>query len=208
MSIHKKILACIAFGFIAFPAAAATTTLTVVKVDPDKIDCVFNPTCSVTPTDSMGNFPDDKGFTGPVRLQSRTFMGALKSKAAGKTAYIYRIDMTHAVRGKEMHCADSMDLDFGPVEKLPYGAKGEMGDVFVINAGPNTSVGIKKASQNKNTVSIEFESPICPANGGYPGLTSFFFGLASAKAPAAGTAKVSLTFGGGESKVPDRQPAH
>jgi len=208
MSIHKKILACIAFGLVAIPVTASAAPLTVLKVDPDKINCVFSPACSVTPADTMGVFPADHGFTGPVRMQSRTYVGAAKSKAAGKTAYIYRIDMTHAVRGKEMHCADSMDIDFGPVEKLPYGAKGEIGDVFVINAGPNTSVGIKKASQSKNNVSIEFESPICPANGGYPGLTSFFFGLASAKAPVAGIAKVYLTFGGGESKVPDRQPAH
>ena len=204
----KNIFICAALVAMIVPASAASTKLTVVTVDPGAIVCVFSPDCSVVPTDTMGVFPASKGYSGAVRMQSRSYAGTGKSKAAGLTTYIYRIDFSHAVRGKDMYCADGVDLDFGPVAKLPYGPKGAMGDVFVINSGGASFVGVRSATERKNIVSIEFASPVCPASGAVPGLSTFFFGMASAKAPKMATADVSLTFGGGNAKVPARIPAN
>lgn len=202
------ILASVAFSLIAAQTLAASTKLTVVNVDPGVVDCVFSAKCNVTPTDTMGNFPDNRGYIGPVRLQSRTYVGAPHSKAAGKTVYIYRLNFAGAVKGKtEMSCAEDMDIDFGPVEKLPYGAKGAVGDIFVITAGPKNSVGVKSATQSKTKVSIEFASPVCPSTGAAIGGMTYFFGMASTKAPKAGTVKVSLGMGGsGTADVPARIP--
>lgn len=207
MRIFKYALAITALSAMTVPALAASTKLTVATVGPGTVECIFSAKCSVTPTDTMGVFPDSKGYTGPVRMQSRTYAGERGSKAAGDTAYVYRIDLTHAVRGKDMYCVDGVDIGFGPVAKLPYGPKGAMADVFVINSGGASFVSVKSAEESKDTVSIEFASPVCPANGGYPGQSTFFFGLSSAKPPKADTVTVSFQFGGRDAKVPARIPA-
>jgi phosphate-selective porin len=197
-----------ALAAMTVPASAASTKLTVVTVDPGAVVCVFSTKCSVTPADTMGSFPASKAYTGNERLQSRTYAGERGSKAAGNTAYIYRIDFTRAVRSKnDMYCADGVDIDFGPVTKLPYGAKGAMGDVFVINSGGANFVGVQSAEEKKDTVSIEFASPVCPSNGGFPGQSTFFFGMASPKPPKADTVTVSFKFGGRDEKVPARIPS-
>jgi hypothetical protein len=190
------------------PASAASTKLTVVTVDPGAVVCVFSPKCSVTPTDTMAMFPPGKAYSGAERLQSRTYAGQRGSKAAGSTAFIYRIDFTHAVRSvKDMYCASGIDIEFGPITRLPYGPKGAMGDVFVINSGGVRFVGVKNAEQKKNNVSIEFASPVCPASGAYQGQSTFFFGMASAKPPRLDHMTVSFKFGGGDVKVPARIPS-
>jgi len=204
----KIALILAALAAMTAPASAASTKLTVVTVDPGAVVCVFSNQCSVTPTDTMGNFPASKAYTGTERLQSRTYAGQKGSKAGANMAFIYRIDFTHAVRSqKDMYCADGVDIDFGPVTQLPYGPKGAMGDVFVINSGGMNFVGVSEATQKKNVVSIEFASPVCPANGAFPGQSTFFFGMASAKAPKLDSVSVSLKFGGGSTKVPARIPA-
>ena len=190
------------------PASAASTKLEVMTVDPGAVVCVFSPKCSITPADTMGTFPPDSAYTGAERLQSRTYVGLAGSKGAGTTAFIYRIDFTHAVRSlKDMHCADSVDIEFGPVAKLPYGPKNATADLFVINSGGTNFVGVKSAEQKKNTVTIEFASPVCPASGAYPGLSTFFFGMASAKPPKLDLVTVSFAFGGRDQQVPARIPA-
>lgn len=198
-----------ALAAMTVPASAASATkLTVATVDPGAVECVFSPKCSQTPTDTMGSFPASKAYTGNERLQSRTYVGERGSKAGNNTAYIYRIDFTRAVRSKaDMFCAESVDIDFGPVAKLPYGPKGAMADVFVINSGGANFVGVKSAEEKKNVVSIEFASPVCPSNGGLPGESTFFFGLASSKAPRADNVTVSFMFGGKDEKVPARIPS-
>jgi hypothetical protein len=204
----KLTLILAALAAMTVPASAASTKLTVVTVDPGAVVCVFSNQCSVTPTDTMGNFPASKGYTGAERLQSRTYAGQKGSKAAGNTAYIYRVDFTHAVRSvKDMYCADGVDIEFGPVATLPYGPKGAPGEVFVINSGGLNFAGVSSAEQKKNTVSIEFSSPVCPSNGAFPGQSTFFFGMASVKPPKLDQITVSLKFGGGDVKVPARIPA-
>jgi len=204
----KIALILAALAAMTIPASAASVKLTVVMVDPSAIVCVFSNQCSVTPTDTMGNFPASKAYTGTERLQSRTYVGQKGSKAAGNTAYIYRVDFTHAVRSvKDMNCADGVDIEFGPVTTLPYGPKGAPGEVFVINTGSMNFVGISSAELKKNDLSIEFASPVCPSNGAYPGQSTFFFGMASAKPPKLDQMGVSLKFGGGSVKVPARIPA-
>lgn len=209
MRSFKNISILAALAAMIVPASAASTTkLTVTTVDPGAIECVFSPKCSVTPTDTMGAFPASKAYLGNERLQSRTYAGQRGSKGLGNTAYIYRIDFTRAVRSKlDMYCADGVDIDFGPVTKLPYGPKGAMADVFVINSGGANFVGVKSAEEKKNVVSIEFASPVCPSNGAAQGISTFFFGLASPKPPKADNVTVSFTFGGRDEKVPARVPS-
>jgi hypothetical protein len=59
---------------IAAPAMAAQ--LSFVNVSPPEINCVFNKTCTVTVTDSVGTIVvPPLLWSGPARLQSRTYLG-------------------------------------------------------------------------------------------------------------------------------------
>ncbi len=72
-------------------------------------------------------------------------------------------------------------LNFGPVAKLPY-AGNSPSDVFVVTQGGLGSVGLKSAEQDGDVITFSFSNYLCA------GQTSFFFGLAAAKAPTAGAA--------------------
>src|SRR6185503_6902782 len=75
------------------PALAFAAPLTVVNVGAPAVNCVFNTACTVTVNDSVGNFTPP-GDNGPGRLQSRTYPGVAPAPAAGKLAYVYRVDLT------------------------------------------------------------------------------------------------------------------
>jgi hypothetical protein len=156
------------------------------------------PACQVVVQDSIGTFTRP-GDSGDARLQARTYPGKAPAPAAGAMAYVYRVDLTNVRGATAANCVATLALDFGPVVKLPYSAKGKF-DVFVVTAGGLGSVELAAANQVGNTITFTFAQPVCP------GATSYFFGLASKKAkPVAGTATVSFSLGGSATTA-DRVP--
>jgi hypothetical protein len=166
----------VAAAILTIGSSAAATELKVVEVSFPEVNCTFNPTCTITVSDTVGviGLPLDDG---KAILQSRTFTGAPGAPAAGKTGYMYRVDVT---QGKGwVDCLVGLTVDFGPLVKQPY-VKGspDLFDVFVGSKGGGVgTVSIKSAEQDGNTISFMFSNPVCV------GETTFFFGLAAEKGP-------------------------
>jgi hypothetical protein len=203
MNISKSVL----FLF-AFPSLCQAAPLTVVNVGAPAINCVFNTSCTVTVTDTIGNYPPSSGYTGTPRLQSRTFSGAAGAPANGLTGYMYRVDFTAATAATDINCATNLQVRTGPLARLNYTSIGPA-DVFVVTSGGLGTIGLSSAVQIGGVVTFTFSSPVCPANGvNSPAQTSFFFGFAAKGTPQDIKAKSNLTYGGGEVKVPARAPIH
>jgi len=191
----------LAMALICAAGSASAAPLSIVTVNAPAINCVFNATCAVTVTDTIGDYPPKSGYTGVPRLQSRTYPGAAAAPAAGLIAFVYRVDFTSAAAATDVNCATDLKINFGPVVPLPYAAGGSA-DIFVVTTGGLGTIAPTSATQVGNFVTFNFATPVCP------GQTSFFFGLASHSDPHDVTAKSSLTYGGGEVSVPARAPAH
>ena len=179
------------------PALAQAAPLTVVDVGAPAINCVFNPTCTVTVTDTPGaiTLPANNGSG---NLQSRTFDSAAGAPAYPLHGYDYRVDMT-SVKGK--NCVASLRIDFGPVATLDY-KPGTPAQLYVVTSGGLGSVGVGSADLTSGILTVKFHGPVCP------GVTSYFFGLAAKGTPvdtkASGTPTVSI----GSVTVPARAPKH
>jgi hypothetical protein len=71
--------------------------------------------------------------------------------------------------------------------RLPYAAGTTFRDVYEIVQGvPSNQIGFATAVQTGTVVTFTFIRPICAADSGGIGNTSFFFGLASLDAPVRG----------------------
>ncbi|HEY5347596.1 MAG TPA: hypothetical protein VIJ72_05345, partial [Rhizomicrobium sp.] len=112
---------CCALGLA--PMAAQAAALGVVNVAAPGINCVFNPSCTVTVHDNIGNFTPP-GDSGTAILQSRNYPGLAPAVAAGDTAYVYRLDMTQVSADAVPNCVTKVALKFGPTLKLPYDQTG------------------------------------------------------------------------------------
>jgi hypothetical protein len=165
-------------------------TLKFVNVAAPAINCVFEASCTVTPTDSVGNIPMPVGVTGTGRLQSRTFVGAAGTPGAGKTAYLYRVDMTQAVSSGDVPCVTDLTVDFGAVSQLQYDGSGPADDGFVVTQGGLGSIGLFAVTKTGNSINFVFNQPVCAGPTPGTGHTSYFFGLASGSAPKGVTATV------------------
>jgi len=168
---------------LASASSVAAKPLKIVTVGAPAINCVFNPTCKLTVTDSSGNL--DMPFLatpGTAWLQSRTFAGEPGTPGAGLTAYEYRLSMTQAAGHSD--CVLGLVLDFGPVTQLPY-TPGTLSDVYVVTAGGVGTVGLKSADQEGSIITFEFDKPVCVPPAPSNTATTFFFGLASSKTPKA-----------------------
>lgn len=159
-----------------------------------EFSCLFDKTCKVAVTDSVGVIPI-AGISGRAVLQSRTFAGAAGTPAAGLTGYEFRVDLTQATAGATKACVSRLTLDLGPLSKLAYPGGTGPGEVFVISKGGVGTVGLMSADRHERAMNFTFASPVCPAAGGAKGTTSYFFGFAAAKAPHAVTARVELDSG-------------
>ena len=159
---------------------AQATTLKVVTVAAPAINCVFDASCSVIVSDDLGSLTYAPGTAGP-RLQSRTFAAKAGTPGAGKTAYLYRVDLTEP--GVITDCLAGVVLNFGPIAQLNY-LPNTPADIFVVTQGGLGSIGIKSAEQDGDVITFNFSNYLCA------GKTSFFFGLAAAKAPMKSNATV------------------
>jgi hypothetical protein len=123
------------------------------------------------------------GINGNAVLQSRVIKAAAGSRAEGRFAYQYRVDLTNATTFIDAACLTNLTVKFGPIEKLPY-APNSLRDVYEIKQGvPANQIGFSSAVQTGELVTFTFERPICAADGSSSGGTSFAFGLASRDAP-------------------------
>lgn len=185
------------FAFAATGAHAVP--LGVVTVGAPAINCIFNTTCTVTVTDSIGNITLPSN-TSAGRLQSRTFVGSAGAPAAGLRGYDYRVDMTQA-HGN--NCVLQLRIDFGPIVSEQYNGGGPLDQVFVVTSGGLGSVGIASASRVGNEVTFVF------AGGGVcQGQTSYFFGLTASGPPVGTTASLRPTLPGPWVTTDARAPAH
>jgi hypothetical protein len=128
----------------------------------------------VVVTDSVGNFTPP-GDSGTGRLQSRTYLGVAPAPAAGKMAYVYRVDMTSVSGVLAATCVTAIQFNFGPIAKEPY-VPGALKDMFVVTSGGLGSVGVSSGTHigAAGTTVVNFAgSGVCP------GQTSYFFGMAS-----------------------------
>jgi hypothetical protein len=164
---------------LATATLAQAGPLTVVQVAAPGVNCVFNASCTITVSDTTAGIPLNFSAGTPF-LQSRTFSGAAGTPAAGLTGYEYRVDLTSAAGSVD--CLLGLVVDFGPVQLLPYKA-GSTAHVYVVTQGGLGSIGIKSAEQDGDVISFEFDKPLCVGINVGAGPTTFFFGLASTKAP-------------------------
>ena len=184
--------ACIGALLALSPVAANAAALSFVNVAAPAINCIFNATCTITVTDSVGAIPFSPGTaTGKGILQTRTYKGMPGTPGAGLTGYEYRIDMTQAVSPGEAPCITDLAVDFGPVTKLKYKAGDpKTYDVFVITKGGIGTVPLFDVEQTGSVIDFVPNQPICAGVTPGTGLSSYFFGLASTYAPKAVTAHV------------------
>jgi len=165
--------------WLSTTALAHADPLKIVEVAAPAVNCVFETSCTVPVSDTTGSVP--LGFaSGKPFLQSRTFAGGQGAPAAGLTGYEYRVDLTSAAGAVE--CLLGLVVDFGPVQTLPYKAN-TPAQVYVVKQGGLGSVGLKSAEQDGAVISFAFDKPLCVGNTEGHGESTFFFGLASKKAP-------------------------
>lgn len=182
-----------AAAIMATTLAVPAAPLNFVNAAAPDINCVFDPACTATVTDSVDTIVVlPTLWTGTARLQSRTFTGAAGTAGAGKTAYEYRVDLTEAVSDGEVPCVTDIAVDFGPVSKLQYNRMGPLDDVYVVNKGGLGTIGLYAVDQTGSVITFTFNQPVCAGPTPGTGHTSYFFGLASDHAPQAIFARVGV----------------
>ncbi len=201
----KALLLAAVLAVLAVPAVAEAAPLAVVNVGFPAVNCVFNTSCTITVTDSIGTIPLG-GISGTALLQSRTFVGSPGSPAAGLRGYMYRVNLTNAVGILNIPCITALRVRFGPVVPLQYNAAGPLDQVFVATSGGLGTIGLASADLTGNDVTFTFSSPVCAGGSPGTGRTSFFFGLTSTAAPTAITAQAFALGGAGSLSVPARAP--
>ena len=178
-------------------ALAQSGPLTIVTVDAAALLCIYDKSCKASTTDNSVKFdmPDTIGTQASPRLHTRTVLGAAGAPAAGKTGYLYRLDMTNVVGAMDVSCATALKLDVGPTAKFEYFKNGANADVFVVDKGAAGTVGLAKAERIGSGVTVTFRKRICVGTGPGGGESSLFFGLTSDHPPKAATAQVMLVGG-------------
>ena len=215
----RQLAAALTFAALAAPgvAAAQSGPLTIVTVDMKDVFCIYDKSCKAATTDSSIKFdmPDTIGHLPQPRMHTRTVLGTAGAPAAGKTGYLYRVDMTGVVGGSDVSCATGVRLDVGPTLKFEYFKGGANADVFVIDTGGPGMAGLSKAERFGNGITVTFRKRVCVGTGPGGGESSFFFGLTSDHASKASTAQVLLVGGvmakretTTSAKAPTRAPAY
>ena len=155
MSITRRLGVCI--GALAIcavmmvaPVAAQPVPLFPAQLSGANIDALFGQDNSPEAVETEIPLP---GINGKAVLQSRVIRAASGSRAEGRFAYEYRIDLSQATTFVDSSCVTNLTVKFGPIEKLPYaaGAPGvALRDVYAIKQGvPANQVGFSSAVQDR-----------------------------------------------------------
>jgi hypothetical protein len=176
----------------ALTAAASSTAfaapLKIVEVSAPAINCVFQPSCTITVTDTTSPITL-AGAAGAGFLQSRTSPSAIGSPASGRTAYLYRIDLRQIYGIAAIPCVKSLSLAFGSPSTLDYNANGIADEqAFVVTQGGLGTVKPTSAERVGSTVTFHFGTPVCAGGSPGNGETTYFFGLSAWVSPHAVTA--------------------
>ncbi len=167
---------------------AEAVPLKIVEVSAPAINCVFDPSCTLTVTDSTANIAL-AGAAGTAFLQSRTVKSAAVSPAGGRYAYEYRMDLRQAYGITAIPCVKSLSLTFGFPSTLDYDANGITDEqVFVVTSGGLGSVKPTSADRTGNVITFQFGTPVCAGGSPGNGESTYFFGLAAWGAPHSVTA--------------------
>ncbi|MBI3704733.1 MAG: hypothetical protein HY244_13025 [Rhizobiales bacterium] len=177
--LHRIGMLATATALIATGAPASAAPLSIVEVGFPAVNCLFQASCTIVVSDSSSTvnlgFDSGSGF-----FQSRIWNAAAGTPAAGKTGYLYRLDLRGAAGFSE--CVVGVTMNFGPVAKLPY-KSGSTDDVFVGTSGGLGTIKLKSAEQDGSVITFTFAKPVCAKMGAVAGETTFFFGLASTEPP-------------------------
>ena len=193
----------------ALVGSAQAAPLTIVEVSFPAVNCVFNASCTITVSDSVGHIslPFLSTASNTAWLQSRSFTGAPGTPAAGLTGYMYRISLTQAAGFGE--CLLGFVINFGPITKLPYKSGSPPADVFVGSLGGGLgTIGLVSAEQDGDIITFSLKSPLCLGSSPSNAATTYFIGLASATTPQATSATVFAFGDPAFYSVPARAPAH
>jgi len=183
MSIAQRPLAIVALALVTAPAAAQPVPLFPAQVSQANIDALFG---AATSQDESSNIPLP-GITGTAVLHSRIIRAASGSRAEGRTAYQYRVDLSNATTFVDASCVTNLSVKFGPIAKLPYAPGVVLRDVYEIVQGePPNQIGFASAVQTGEVVTVTFARPVCASDGSGLAGTTFAFGLASLDAPDRG----------------------
>lgn len=201
MHARNAILLCAAVALLTTAAQAQpanptnrTLSLRIAKIAGSAVDCLFKTgtACTDTTSASVGvAIFSLAGATGNAQVQTNTFFGVPNTVGAGKTAYLYRVDLAEVVALGEFACITDMTINFGPITQLPYVRPGQFDDVFVITEGGIGSIGLLSAEQTSSGITFTFEKPICATQVAGAGESSFVFGLASATVPRSSQATLA-----------------
>jgi hypothetical protein len=191
---------------LSAPFAAKAEQLTIVEVNAPAVNCVFQPSCVITVTDTIGHIGLPFIATpGTAWLQSRIYNSAPGTPAAGKTGYVYRVSLTEAAGSAE--CLGGLVLNFGPVAKLPY-TPGTLSDVFVVTTGGLGTIKLASAVKTGDIIEFAFSKPLCLSGPPDIANTTFFFGLAATTSPMAGKATIWAVGTPAFYEVDARVPTH
>jgi hypothetical protein len=184
----RSMTALAAFALLA--SAAEAQPLKVVEVSAPAINCVFNASCTITVSDSIGNILIPTVAPGTAWLQSRTYSGQPGTPAAGLTGYEYRISLTQA--SGQADCITGFVLNFGPHKPLPYEGGATLSDVFVVTGGGLGTISLASAVRFGDAIEFTLKSPLCLNGPADIKNTTFFIGLAAAAAPMHVNAQISV----------------
>jgi hypothetical protein len=193
-------------ALVLMSLAAQGQLLTVVEVGAPAVNCVFNPSCTITVSDTVGFIPlPYLAAPNTAFLQSRTFTGEPGTPGAGKTGYMYRISLTQAAGTAD--CLGGLVVNFGPVAKLPY-KDNQPADVFVVTTGGLGTISLKSAEKFGGVIEFTLARQLCLSGGPDLNNTTFFFGLAADTAPTPVSAQIFSTGTPPLYNVNARAPAH
>ena len=183
-------LRLVLFSIAALAMAAPAFALNVVNTS-WTVQCIFSPTCSVSVTDYVAEFPVSGG-SGNGRLQSRIFQSQ-----DGRWVYEYRINMTQVAGLTYPPYASYLAIDrWGTPHQYDFNSDGiSTDDVFNITSGGVGTKAVTSAfpvsTYTYFYVSGRVYSGSAPGNGE----SSYFFGLVSDQAPVLRTVWVYLDSG-------------
>jgi hypothetical protein len=183
----RSVIALAAFAMLS--SAVEAQPLTIVEVSAPAINCVFNPACKITVSDTVGNILLPTVLPGTAWLQSRTFAGQPGTPAAGLTGYEYRISLTQA--SGQADCVTGFTINFGPHKPLPY-KDATPADVYVVTGGGLGTIGLKSAERFGDVVEFTLKAPLCVSGPADIKNTTFFIGLAAAPAPMHVNSQISV----------------
>jgi hypothetical protein len=178
----------IALTLLLAATSAHAIPVKVVKVSASNINCAFNPSCSISATETSAAIPLP-GTTGQALLYTRTYKSTADSPAAGRTMYEYRIDLKQAAGVLAVPCVSALTVPFQTPATVDYNGNGAADEqVYVVNSGGPGSSGPASADRSGGKLTFQFVDPVCAGTSPGNGEGSYRFGVSAGGWPTTVTA--------------------